>query len=82
MILNLSRSFHFERGLKGYNVAYVFTKGAGTAGAPNEICLELNVSVNDEQKEIHKVNKPAATLYQANEVIEKMIEEETVSFFL
>ena len=80
MLLNLSRSFHFDRDQKEYDVDYLFTKEKPTNGDSEGISLQLNISVNNEKKRPHQVNKSTSTLYQSNEVIEKMIEEETVSF--
>jgi len=46
----------------------------------NGLSLVVDVSVNDEKKTTHTLNKPTATLYQSNEIIEKMICEEIMSF--
>jgi hypothetical protein len=80
MLLNLSRALRFDREQKQYHVDYLFTKEGGKEAAIDHISLVLDVSVNDAEKKTHKINKPVATLYLSNEVIEKMVEEETVSF--
>lgn len=80
MLLNLSRSFHFDRDQKEYDVDYLFTKEKPAKGESEGIILQLNISMNNEKKRPHHINKSTATLYQSNEEIEKMIEEETVSF--
>ena len=76
MIINLSRSFHFQKDEKEYNVDYIFKNVAGM----NDLSLVLDVSVNTEEKTTHMLNKPTSTLYLSNESIEKMIAEEIVSF--
>ena len=81
MLLNLSKSFHFDRDQKEYDIDYLFTKEVITGGNATGICLVLDVSINKEKKETQKINKATSTLYQSNEDIEKMIEEETVSFY-
>ena len=81
MMLNLSRNFHFERNDQQYNVEYIFTNEQSKNDVPNTICLILNVSVNKGKKKKHQISKPMNTLYQANEIIEKMIAEEAVLFY-
>jgi hypothetical protein len=78
MLLNLSKSLHFNKDERLYNVDYIFTKQTATDTTTNGICLELNVSVNDKKKKIHRVNKASSTLYLSNEAIEKIVEEETL----
>ena len=76
MMTNLLKSFSFQKNKKNYSVAYIFKnepKGNG-------LNLVVDVSVNDEAKITHTVNKPTATLYQSNELIEKMITDEIVLF--
>ena len=75
-MINLSKSFRFEKDDKNYNVDYIFKNE--TVG--NGLSLVMDVSVNDEEKTTHIVNKPTATLYQSNEIIEKMITDEIVLF--
>ena len=75
-MINLSKSFRFEKDDKNYNVDYIFKNE--TVG--NGLSLVMDVSVNDEAKTTHIVNKPTATLYQSNEIIEKMITDEIVLF--
>ena len=76
MMTNLLKSFRFQKDEKNYSVDYIFKNET----ASNGLSLVLDVSVNDEEKTTHIVNKPTATLYQSNELIEKMISEEIVSF--
>lgn len=78
MLLNLSKTLHFSRGDRLYDVNYVFTKEPVTDHTPAGLCLMLDVSVNDKKKKVHKLNKSSATLYLSNEAIEKMVEEETL----
>lgn len=78
MIINLSRSFHFQKDQKEYEVDYIFKNEVGL----NSLSLVLDVSVNAEKKITHTLNKPTSTLYQSNELIEKMIADEIVSISL
>jgi hypothetical protein len=80
MLLNLSRHFCFSRESAAYDVGYLFTKDAGHAEQTSEVCLVLNITVNDNPEVVHTIMKPTSVLYQSNEAIEKMIEEETLSF--
>ena len=73
---NLSKSFRFEKNEKKFSVDYMFSNEPTGSG----LSLVMNVSVNEEEKTTHIVNKPTATLYQSNELIEKMITEEILSF--
>ncbi len=81
MLINLHRSFHFDDDQKKYDVDYFFTKETVKAGVNTDLCLELNVSIDNAKRKTHKLTKGFSTLHQSNEVIEKMIKEETVSFF-
>lgn len=78
MIINLSRSFHFQKDQKEYEVDYIFKNEVGL----NSLSLVLDISVNAEKKITHTLNKPTSTLYQSNELIEKMIADEIVSISL
>ena len=78
MIINLSRSFHFQKDQKEYEVDYIFKNEVGL----NSLSLVLDISVNAEKKITHTLNKPTSTLYQSNETIEKMIADEIVSISL
>ena len=80
MILNLSKRFVFNREYDQYNVEYQFTKEKEGNTIEGNINLTLNVSLNREAIKTRIISKPTSVLYQSNEVIEKMIEEETVSF--
>jgi hypothetical protein len=80
MILNLSKRFVFNREYDQYNVEYLFTKDKEGNSPEGNINLTLNVSLNREAVKTRIISKPTSILYQSNEVIEKMIEEETVSF--
>ena len=76
MMTNLLKSFRFEKNEKKFSVDYMFSNETTGTG----LSLVMNVSVNEEKKTTHIVNKPTATLYQSNELIEKMITEEILSF--
>lgn len=76
MMTNLSKSFQFEKNEKKFSVDYMFNNETTGTG----LSLVLNVSVNEEEKTTHTMSKPTATLYQSNELIEKMITEEVLSF--
>jgi len=80
MLLNLSKHFCFSRESAAYDVDYLFTKDGNAGQQPSEVRLVLNISVNDNPELVHTVMKPTSVLYQSNEAIEKMIEEETLSF--
>ena len=80
MILNLSKRFVFNREYDQYNVEYQFTKDKEGNTTEGNINLTLNVSLNREAIKTRILSKPTSVLYQSNEVIEKMIEEETLSF--
>ena len=80
MILNLSKRFVFNREYDQYNVEYLFTKEKEGTTIEGNINLTLNVSLNREAIKTRVLSKPTSILYQSNEVIEKMIEEETLSF--
>jgi hypothetical protein len=79
MIINLSKPFHFHRDENEYSGQYLFRNNKNREGS-NDVCLVLNVSVNEKEEKVYEVNKPTATLYQANEVIEEMIADEVVAF--
>jgi hypothetical protein len=76
MMTNLLKSFRFEKNEKKFSVDYIFSNETAGTG----LRLVMNVSVNEDKKTKHSVNKPTATLYQSNELIEKMITEEVLSF--
>lgn len=76
MMLNLSRSFQFRKEEKEYKVEYLFSKESPGAVVSNGVCLELNIFINNKGIKTCKLHKETATLYQSNELIEKMIEEE------
>lgn len=80
MVLNLSKRFVFNREYDQYNVEYQFTKDKEGAAIEGNINLTLNVSLNREAIKTRILSKPTSVLYQSNEIIEKMIEEETLSF--
>jgi hypothetical protein len=81
MLLNLSRSFHFDRDQKEYHIDYMFTREAVEGATENDICLVLEVAIGYSKRKTHKVSKPISTLHLSNQDIEKMIEEETASHF-
>jgi hypothetical protein len=74
MLLNLSKDFHFNLNSKEYHVGYLFTRPESSE--KDNVCLTLNVSINNKAEEIHQLVKPTSVLYQSNEAIEKMIETE------
>ena len=79
MILNLTKGFRFNRDSKEYSVDYLFTKPENVPANGN-IYLTLSISVDNTAAKKHQLTKPTAVLYQSNEIIEKMIEDEVVSF--
>jgi hypothetical protein len=46
----------------------------------SEVCLELTVSVNEQEENVHRVNKPVSALFQSNDAIEEMVADEVVAF--
>ena len=80
MLLNLSRHFCFNKESAAYDVGYLFTKDAGPGQQPSQVRLVLNITVDDNPEVVHTIMKPTSVLYLSNEAIEKMIEEETLSF--
>jgi hypothetical protein len=81
MIINLSKRFNFSRDEKEYKGMYVFTNNKSEGGHSN-VCLEMTVSVNEQEEKVYRVNKPTAVLFQSNDVIEEMIADEVVAFSL
>lgn len=81
MLLNLSKSFHFDRDHKEYHIHYIFTKEQLEGSKSNDICLELSVAIGSSKMKMQKMCKPISTLHLSNEEIEKIIEDEAVSFF-
>jgi hypothetical protein len=79
MIINLSKLFHFRRDENDYKGVYVFKNNKSEDGR-NDVCLVLTVSVNEKEEKEYQVNKPTATLFQSNELIEEMIADEVVAF--
>ena len=79
MIMNLSKPFHFQRDKNEYSGRYLFRKISNEEGRTG-VCLVLNVTVNDKEEKVYEIDKPGATLFQANDVIEEMIAEEVVRF--
>jgi hypothetical protein len=80
MILDLPKRFVFNREYDQYNVEYQFTKNQEPDAIAGNINLTLNISLNREAIKTRVISKPTSVLYQSNELIEKMIEEETLSF--
>ena len=78
MLINLKKSFQFSRGDNEYSVDYTFTNNRLYSNADNKLSLELDISINGGNKTSLNIAKPSTTLYQANEIIEKMIQEEVV----
>ena len=78
MIINLSKHFDFSRDEKEYKGRYIFTNRKSEGGY-NDVCLELTVSVNEQEEKVYRVSKPTAVLFQSNEVIEEMIADEVVA---
>jgi hypothetical protein len=79
MIMNLSKPFHFRRDQNEYRGKYLFRKNKSRDGI-SDVCLVLNVSVNEKEEKVYEINKSTTTLYQPNEVIEEMIADEVVGF--
>jgi hypothetical protein len=78
MIINLSKPFHFRRDANEYSGVYTFKNHKSVEGT--DVCLELRVSINEEDERLFQINKPTAVLFQSNEVIEEMIADEVVAF--
>jgi hypothetical protein len=81
MITNLVKPFYFTRDDKEYKGMYVFTNNKSEKG-PSDVCLEMTVSVNEQEEKVYRVNKPTSVLFQSNDVIEEMIADEVVAFSL
>jgi len=81
MILNLTRSFHFDLDQKEYHIDYKFTKEELEGSTESDICLIMEVAVGYSKRKTCKIKKPLSTLHLSNPDIEKMIEEETVRSF-
>jgi hypothetical protein len=79
MIMNLSKPFHFHRDKNEYRGNYLFRRNK-SQGDLSDVCLVLNVSVNEKAEKVYEMNKPTTTLYQPNEVIEEMVADEVVNF--
>ena len=79
MIINLSKPFHFRRDENKYIGEYIFKSHKNENGR-TDVCLELKVSINEEEEKLYLVIKPTEVLFQSNEVIEKMIEDEVIAF--
>jgi hypothetical protein len=79
MIINLSKRFQFSRDENEYSGRYIFTNNKSSDGQ-SDVCLEMNVSVNENEEKVYRVNKPTAILFHSNEVIEEMIADEVVAF--
>lgn len=79
MIINLSKPFHFRRDENKYTGEYIF-KNHKSENGRTDVCLELKVSINEEEEKLYQVNKPTEVLFQSNEVIEEMIEDEVIAF--
>ena len=67
------------RNEKQYAVDYIFTRNKLYSNADNKLCLELDIAIDGGEKTSLKIAKPTSTLYQSNDIIEKMIEEEVLS---
>src|SRR5215218_1206209 len=81
MVLNLSKTFSFSDNAKAYAVDYFVTRNAvdnepATAG---NIWLVLDVSVNERHNTKYKLVKPTSFLYQSNDMIEKIVQDDTLA---
>jgi hypothetical protein len=81
MIINLSKQFYFSRDDNEYKGKYVFTNNKSEEGH-SDVCLEMTVSVNEQEEKVFRVNKPTAVLFQSNDVIEEMVADEVIAFSL
>jgi hypothetical protein len=82
MLLNLVREMRFDSDAKLYEVDYLFTKDLkGQTIISGQVWLELRVKAGNAAKKVHNISKPTSTLYLSNEDIEKMVQEETMSFY-
>jgi hypothetical protein len=81
MIINLSKQFYFNRDENEYKGMYVFTNSKSEEGH-SDVCLELTVSVNEQEAKVYRVNKPTAVLFQSNDMIEEMVADEVMAFSL
>ncbi|MFL5742545.1 MAG: hypothetical protein ACJ75B_20140 [Flavisolibacter sp.] len=79
MLLNLSRSFHFQRNQRSYHIQYIFTNESLEGSKSGDVCLALRVGVDSLEDKTFKLNQPKSTLYLSNEAIEKLIEDAAVS---
>ena len=81
MLINLSKSFCFNKNNNAYDVGYIFKnkEPESEARTAENIWLILTVSVNHADKRLYKIGKPASILYQSNDVIEKLIAAEVLS---
>ncbi len=78
MIVNVQKHFSFNRAEENYEVDYLFTNK--TIGDPvSGLFLTLHISVNGSEKKLHKINKPTSILYQSNEAIEHIIQEDAIA---
>lgn len=81
MLLNLSKTYDFNREDDAYHVDYLFTKEKQEEViAGDELFLILSVSVNNTASKTHRIKKPTSILYQSNEEIEKIIKTEAFTF--
>jgi len=81
MVLNLPKKFSFSDNAKAYAIDYFLTRNAvdnepATAG---NIWLVLDVSVNERHNTKYKLVKPTSFLYQSNDVIEKIVQDDTLA---
>jgi len=81
MVLNLPKKFSFSDNAKAYAVDYFVTRNAvdnepATAG---NLWLVLDVSVDELNKTKYKLVKPTSFLYQSNDLIEKIVQDDTLA---
>jgi hypothetical protein len=79
MIMNLLKPFHFRRDQNEYTGNYLFRRNTNEDGN-NDVCLVINVSVNEKEEKLYEVNKSMATLFWPNELIEEMVADEVIKF--
>ena len=80
MLINLAKSFSFQKEKYAYDVGYIFQKDAAEGNEKSAgVWLVLTVSINKGSKRVYTVSKPTSLLYHSNKIIEQLIEAEVLS---